>query len=118
MTEFIVGYRGGFDRLVITALIAAKRHHPQITLKLLLPYHPAERPVEKPEGFNSTYYPQGMERVPRRYAIVRAHRYVIEHVDYLIAYAWHPASNARNFVEYARKREQRGLITVTMLERP
>lgn len=56
-----------------------------------------------------------MEKVPRRLAIVRANRYVVDHVDYLIAYAWHSASNARELAEYAQKRERKGLITVTML---
>ena len=36
-------------------------------------------------------------------------------LDYLIAYAWHSASNARELAEYAQKRERKGLITVTML---
>lgn len=115
VTEFIVGGYGGFDRLAASAVIRAKRQHPQITLVLLLPYHPAERPIEKPKGFDSTYYPPDMEKVPRRLAIVRANRYVVDHVDYLIAYAWHSASNARELAEYAQKRERKGLITVTML---
>lgn len=113
--EFIVGGYGGFERLVASAVIRAKRQHPQITLVLLLPYHPAERPIKKPKGFDSTYYPPDMEKVPRRLAIVRANRYVVDHVDYLIAYAWHSASNARELAEYAQKRERKGLITVTML---
>lgn len=115
VTEFIVGGYGRFDRLAASAVIRAKRQHPQITLVLLLPYHPAERPIEKPKGFDSTYYPPDMEKVPRRLAIVRANRYVVDHVDYLIAYAWHSASNARELAEHAQKRERKGLITVTML---
>ena len=39
--------------------------------------------------------------MPRKFAIVRANRYMVEHVDYMIAYVWHPASNARDLVEYA-----------------
>jgi hypothetical protein len=27
---------------------------------------------------------------------------MVDHVDYLIAYAWHPASNAQKLVEYAK----------------
>ena len=50
-----------------------------------------------------------------RLAIVRANRYVVDHVDYLIAYVWHSASNASELAEYAQKRERKGLITVTML---
>lgn len=45
-----------------------------------------------------------MEKVPRRLAIVRVNRYMVDHVDYLIAYTWHPASNARDLVDYARRK--------------
>ena len=40
---------------------------------------------------------------------------MIDHVGYLIAYAWHPASNARNLMEYALKREKKGLTHVTRI---
>ena len=105
VTEFIVGGYGGFDHLAAKAVISLKQQYPRIALSLLIPYHPVERPIETPPGFDSTYYPPGMEKVPRKLAIVRANRYMVENVDYLIAYAWHPASNARNLVEYAEKRK-------------
>lgn len=117
VTEFIVGSYGGFDHLATNAVIRAKQAHQQITLTLLLPYHPAERPVRKPDGFDDTYYPSGMEKVPRRLAIVRANRYVVDHVDYLIAYAWHPASSARELAEYAQARARRSSLRVTMLQK-
>lgn len=115
VTAFMVGHYGNFDRLAAKAVIAAKQRHPEITLSLLLPYHPAERPTKKPKGFDTTYYPPGMERIPRRLAIVRANRYMVDHVDFLIAYAWHPASNARALVEYAEKKMEKGTIKVTNL---
>ena len=117
VTEFIVGNYGEFDHMAAKAVIAAKKQHPEITLSMLIPYHPAERPIEPPQGFDNTFYPPGIEKVPRRLAIVRANRYMVDHVDYLIAYAWHPASNARDLLEYANKRAQRSLISVTVLPR-
>ena len=115
VTEFIVGHYGGFDRLAASAVKEAKRFHPEVKLTLLLSYHPAERPIPTPDGFDGTFYPPGMESVPRKIAIVRANRYVVDHVDYLIAYAWHPASNARELVEYAQKRQQKSGIQITLL---
>lgn len=109
VTEFIVGHYGGFDRLAARALVSAKKYHPEVRLFMLIPYHPAERPVETPPGFDGTFYPPGMESVPRKFSIVQANRYMIDHVNYLIAYAWHPASNAQNLVEYAERRNM--LIT-------
>ena len=117
VTEFIVGGYGNFDHLAAKAVISLKQQYPQITLSLLIPYHPAERSIETPLGFDNTYYPPGMEKVPRKLAIVRANQYMVDHVDYLIAYAWHPASNARNLVEYARKRKDRGQVSITLIGR-
>lgn len=117
VTEFIVGNYGGFDHMAAKAVIAAKERHPEISLSMLIPYHPAERPIKLQPEFDNTFYPPSMEKVPRRLAIVRANRYMVDHVDYLIAYVWHPASNARDLVEYAKKREQRNLISVTVLPR-
>ena len=113
VTEFVVGHYGGFDYLAAKAVITAKQVHPAVTLSLLIPYHPAERPIKTPKGFANTFYPPGMEKVPRKLAIVRANRYMVDHVDYLIAYAWHPASNARELVEYAERKAEKGAITVT-----
>lgn len=117
VTEFIVGNYGSFDQMTARAVIEAKKRHPQVTLFRLLAYHPADRPQDLPEGFDGSIYPENMETVPKRLAIVRANRYAVEHVGYLIAYVWHPASNSLNLLEYARSREQKGLITVTVLDR-
>ena len=104
VTEFFVGHYGRFDRMAQAALIRAKERHPEISVRLLIPYHPTERMVSAPEGFDGTYYPPGMESVPRRLSILRANRYMIDHCDYLIAYVWHAASNARELLEYAGRR--------------
>lgn len=79
VTRFLVGRYGTFDALSAGAVIRAKQAHPDIELLLLLPYHPTERPVELMAGFDGRYYPEGMERVPRRLAIVRANEYVIRY---------------------------------------
>ena len=100
--EFLVGHYGRFDALAARAVKEAKLRHPGVELTLLLPYHPAERPISKPDGFDNLLYPPGLETVPRRVAILRANRYVVDHTDYLIAYAWQPGSNARALVEYAK----------------
>lgn len=40
---------------------------------------------------------------------------LVDHVDFLIAYASHPASNAKKLVEYAERKAVKGLIKVTNL---
>ena len=100
---FYVGGYGGFDRIAATAIKHLKLHHPDITLMLVLPYHPAECPIETPYGFDGTYYPEGLEKVPRRYAIVRANEIMAKQSDWLISYVRHGASNSRRILEYAQK---------------
>lgn len=117
VTDFVVGGYGWFDSMAARIVKTAKKTHPRVTLTLLLPYHPHDRPIPTPDGFDSTFYPPGMETVPKRAAIVKANRYMVDHSDYLISYAWHPASNARELTEYAKKREKKGLIKVTELAR-
>ena len=100
VSEFVVGQYGNFDRLVIRALSQAKRAHPDITLMLMTPYYPVNRNVDLPEAFDALFYPPDLETVPKRLAIVRANRYMVERSDFLIAYVRHPASNARELLEY------------------
>ena len=116
VTEFIVGHYGGFDRLAASAVKEAKRFYTGVRLTLLVPYHPSERPSPTPDGFDGTFYPPGMESVPHKVAIVRANRYVVDSVDYLIAYAWHPASNAWELAEYAKRRAKKDALVITLIK--
>lgn len=116
VTEFIVGHYGGFDRLAASAVKEAKSFYLEVRLTLLVPYHPAERPIPTPDGFDGTFYPLGMESVPPKVAIVRANRYVVDFVDYLIAYAWHPASNAWELVEHAKRRAKKDALVITLIK--
>ena len=74
---FFVGGYGGFDRIAGMAVKVVKKHYPDITLNLVLPYHPAERSIEPPPGYDGTYYPEGLEGVPKQYAIVRANKLLV-----------------------------------------
>lgn len=99
-----MGGYGGFDRIAACAVKQAKRHHPEVTLMLVLPYHPAEHPVETPYGFDGTYYPEGLEKVPRRFAIVKANKIMVDTSDCLIVYVRHGASNSHKVLDYTQRR--------------
>ena len=109
---FYVGGYGGFDRLAAAAVKRAKQKYPDITLMLVLPYHPAVRAVPTPIGFDGTYHPEGLENTPRRYAIVHANHILIDTCDWLVCYVRHGASNSRNLLEYAERRKKKGLIQI------
>lgn len=109
---FYVGGYGGFDRIAAAAVKQAKQKYPDITLMLVLPYHPAERPVGTPNGFDGTYYPDGLASTPRRYAIVRTNKIMVDTCDWLVCYVQHGASNSRNLLGYAQRRAQKKFIQI------
>ena len=115
VTEFIVGQYGNFDRLAAQAVKDAKKRCQGAALSLLLPYHPFDRPIPVPDGFDGTFYPPGMETVPKRAAIVRANRYMMENSRFLICYNKGNVGNTRQLVEAALRREKKDLIRVENL---
>ena len=108
-----MGGYGGFDRIADTAVKRAKQKYPDITLMLVLTYHPAERAIPTPNGFDGTYHPEGLENTPRRYAIVRTNQIMVDTCGWLICYVRHGASNSRNLLEYAQRRAQKKFIQIT-----
>lgn len=112
VTEFYVGGYGGFDRIAGAAVKQLKAKYPHISLRMVIPYHPAERPVEAPNGYDGTYYPDGLKGVPRRFRIVRVNKFMIDTSDWLIAYVCHGAGNSRKFLEYAERREKMGMLRI------
>ena len=112
VTDFYVGSRGGFDHLAAAVVMALMEVHPEVRLYRVLSYFPTGRGVPEHPGFTGTVFPQGLESVPRRFAILRANRLMVDACDYLIAYAPHEYSNARKVLDYARRRERQGKIRV------
>ena len=117
VTEFVVGRFGCFDRLAAQAVREAKQRHPEIRLTLLLPYYDPTKPLNLPSGFDGSLYPDELECIPKRVAIIRANQYMVSHSDYLIAYDAGRIGNTRKLLEYALRREIKGLIHVENLAR-
>ena len=107
---FIVGNRGNFDSYAATAIKRLKQKHDDITLLLLLAYHPAERPVHLTEGFDNSYYPP-IENVPRQYAIVRANKYMVDTADSIICYV-NRIGNTRKLLEQAERRQMKEKLPI------
>ena len=107
VTEFIVGHYGRFDAMAASAVRAAKQQHPEISLVLLIPYYPYPNDTD---GFDATFYPPGMETVPKPFAIVRTNEYMIRSAAYLLCYDRGQIGKTRDFVGLARQRERKGLI--------
>jgi hypothetical protein len=112
---FYVGNRGRFDSLAATAMNRVKQFHPNLKLYLVLAYHPEGRVVDLSDRFDNSYYPP-LENVPRKYAIVRANRYMVDTADSIICYVKH-IGNTRNLLEYAQRRQKKeGIIIENVAE--
>lgn len=82
VTDFYVGHYGGFDGLAAQAVKEARERHPGIRLTLVLPYHPAIRPINTPKGFDGTFYPWEEEHIPKRLAIIKTNQRMVDTCDY------------------------------------
>ena len=104
ITEFIVGHYGNFDRMAARAVRSIKACHPEVILTLLLPYLTG---YPLPKGFDGSVYPDGLENVPRRFAILRANCLTIDRCDCVIACVHRTYGGAYQCLEYARRRRKR-----------
>ena len=107
ITLFYVGHYGSFDTMASAAVKSVKARYEEIGLFMVIPYHPAVRPVEVPDGFDGTFHPP-LDNVPKRYAIVRANRYLVENSDAIICYVNRPG-NTRELLEYAARQKRNQL---------
>ena len=101
--EFIVGQHGHFDGMAARAVKQLKEKYPDVRLILLLSYLKNE-PL--PEGFDESLYPEGLELVPRRYAILRANQKAINLCEHVICYVNRGYGGAWQAMIYALKKRK------------
>lgn len=110
VTDFYVGNYGNFDRMAARAVIHCKQAYPYVRLILVMPYLLPKGKHELPEGFDDYIYPEGLEFVPKRFAITKANQFIINQVDHLIFYDYHRTGNTRKLIDYAENRVKRGAL--------
>lgn len=97
---FYVGNHGNFDRLVISVLKELKILYPDINYYVVLAYLPG-KDYDLQEYV--TIYPEGIEIVPKRFAIDFRNRWMIEKSDYVISYVTRSFGGAAKAKSYAEK---------------
>lgn len=100
--RFYVGHQGAFDRLALAVLQQAAAAYPQIRYEVVLAYVPSPKKDTDAQPPN-TLLPDGIETVPKRFAISRRNRWMVEHADYVIAYVLY-RGGASQFVELAQRK--------------
>lgn len=85
VSQFWVGGYGAFDSVASAAVMQLKKNFPHIKLYLILAYMPKEG-AAVPNFYDGTVYPEGLELVPRRFAISRRNQWMVNNCDLVIGY--------------------------------
>ena len=67
---------------------------------------PGTDPKHEPKDSSITIYPEGLEKVPPRFAIVRRNQWMTDHSDIVICHVTHSWGGAAKAVEYAEKKKK------------
>lgn len=102
VTEFYVGNQGQFDSMVYSVLKDLKATYPQITYSIVLAYMPDEKTAGR--YGDDTLYPDGLETVPKRFAISKRNEWMVRHSDYMICYVYKITGGAVKVREMAKKK--------------
>ena len=103
--NYYIGHRGNFDRVATRAVIALKKKYPFLSLYRVIAYYHPHKHIYCPEGVDDTYFPFGMESVPKSIAIRVANEKMIDDADFVICYVNHHFSNAHKALEYAQRKK-------------
>lgn len=99
--SFFVGDKGNFDIMAANVLCELKALYPHIRYEVVLSY------LRPQKNEHPTLYPEGIEKVPLRFAIVKRNEWMVEHSDVIVAYVKCSYGGASNSVRYAERKNKR-----------
>ena len=104
VNTFYVGNNGQYDSMVRSVIRELQTVYPQIRYAVVLAYLPVKQ-TEVGKRYDDSMLPDGIENVPRRFAISWRNDWMLEHSDYVITYVTHSWGGAAQF---AAKSEKKG----------
>ena len=100
VNEFYVGDSGAFDRIALEELAKLEKKYPFIRYCVVLAYMPT--PKKRTDA--PTLYPEGLEKVPPRFAITRRNRFMADRADIAVVYVKNSWGGAFQALSYARSK--------------
>jgi len=100
---FYVGNHGDFDRMTRSLLRELSAQYPHIRYAVVLAYVPQKRDEFDQRYWSDTMLPEGIERVPPRFAISWRNRWMLDHADIVVTYVTHSWGGAAQFAEIAER---------------
>ena len=99
-TEFYVGNNGNFDTMVRRQLENLSQTYP-ITYNVVLAYLPTKK--NEYEDHSNTILPEGIETVPKRFAISYRNKWMVEQSDIVVTYVARTYGGAWQFKTMAER---------------
>ena len=99
-TEFYVGNNGNFDTMVHRQLEELSQVYP-ITYSVVLAYLPTKK--SEYEDHSNTILPEGIETVPKRFAISYRNKWMVEQSDIVVTYVARTYGGAWQFKAMAER---------------
>jgi len=100
---FFVGNHGDFNRMTRSLLRELSELYPHIRYAVVLAYVPQKRDEFDQRYWSDTMLPEGIERVPPRFAISWRNRWMLDHADIVVTYVTHSWGGAAQFAEIAER---------------
>ena len=99
---FYVGREGRFDEMAAKILLEMVGKYPHVRFFVVLAYLP--RTPLAGELQKRTILADGVEKTPRRFAVLRRNDWMLERADAVIAYVTYSFGGAASFLQKAHKR--------------
>ena len=112
--RFYVGNHGAFDAMVRSTLRELKTIYPHIDYAVVLAYLPTIQSEFGSRDFADTLLPEGIESVPRRYAISWRNNWMLKQADYVITYITHSWGGA---MQFAGKAERQKKVVINLAQK-
>ena len=109
-TEFYVGNNGNFDTMVRRQLEDLSHTYP-ITYSVVLAYFPVKK--SEYDDYTNTILPEGIETIPKRFAISYRNKWMLEQADTIVSYVIRTYGGAAQFKAMA---ERQGKTVIELSE--
>lgn len=98
---FYVGNHGGFDIMVRKNLRKLSDIYPNIKYYVVLAYMPTK--TDGYEDYSDTIYPDGVENIPPKFAVIKRNEWMIKRSDCVVTYVKNEFGGAAKFKSLANK---------------
>ena len=98
---FYIGHHRNFDRMALIVMRKMQKAFPDIAYAVVLAYMQGKVPTF--ESDTPTMYPEGLELVPRKFAISHRNRWMTANSDIAVAYVNRGYGGAAQTIVYARR---------------